>query len=74
VTENQKRLELFSLTLTGKAKEWLQFIPCLKSAIRNELEHKFSDRFIPISKFMKKRAEIAYLKQQLKESLLDAWE
>ncbi|MCI92508.1 hypothetical protein A2U01_0113804, partial [Trifolium medium] len=32
VTEDQKRLRLFALSLTGQAKDWLQ---CLPSGINN---------------------------------------
>jgi hypothetical protein len=74
VTEDQKKLQLFALTLTGRAKDWLHALPNGTIQKWDELEEKFLKRFFPLSKLLKKRAEISGFKQGDTESLYDAWE
>jgi len=74
VTENQKKLQLFALTLTGRVKDLLHALPNGTIQKWDELEEKFLKRFFPLSKLLKKRAEISGFKQGDTESLYDAWE
>jgi hypothetical protein len=74
VTENQKKLQLFALTLTGRAKDWLHALPNGTIQKWDELEEKFLKRFFPLSKLLEKRAEISSFEQGDTESLYDAWE
>jgi len=74
VTEDQKKLQLFALTLTGKAKDWLHALPNGTIQRWDELEEKFLKRFFPLSKLLKKRAEISGFKHCDTKSLYDACE
>jgi len=72
VTEDQKKLQLFALTLTERAKDWLHALPNGTIQQWKELEEKFLKRFFPISKLLEKRAEISSFEQGDTESLYDA--
>ncbi|KAK2375093.1 hypothetical protein QL285_076007 [Trifolium repens] len=45
VTEDQKKLRLFTFSLTGPAKDWLQCLPRGSIATWKELEDKFLEMF-----------------------------
>jgi hypothetical protein len=70
VTENQKKLQLFALTLTGRAKDWLHALPNGTIQKWDELEEKFLK--FPLSKLLEKRAEISSFEQGDTESLYDS--
>ncbi|XP_039688632.1 uncharacterized protein [Medicago truncatula] len=74
VTEDQKKLRLFSFTLTGKAKDWLLTLPNGTIQTWEELELKFLEKYFPMSKYLDKKQEIASFRQGEGESLYDAWE
>jgi len=72
VTEDQKKLQLFSLTFTVRAEDWLHSLPNATIQKWDELEEKLLKRFFPLSKLLKKRAEISGFKQGDTKSLYDA--
>ena len=63
VTEDHKKLQLFDITLTETAKDWLHTLPNGTIQKWDELKEKFLKRFFPLSKLLKKRAEISGFKQ-----------
>ena len=51
ITESQKKLRLFTFTLTGRAKDWLLSLPSGTIQTRDELELKFLEKYFPMSKY-----------------------
>ncbi|GAU32930.1 hypothetical protein TSUD_152910 [Trifolium subterraneum] len=74
VSESNKKLRLFPLSLTGRAKDWIDTLPPNTIASWDELELKFRERYFPIHKFLERRNDITNFEQGDSESLYDAWE
>ncbi|GAU15422.1 hypothetical protein TSUD_44590 [Trifolium subterraneum] len=74
VSESNKKLTLFPLSLTGRAKDWIDTQPPNTIATWDELELKFRERYFPIHKFLERRNELTNFEQGDAESLYDAWE
>jgi hypothetical protein len=74
ITESDKRLRLFKLSLAGRARDWIDTLPSGTITTWTELEIKFLDKYFPIHKFLERRAEITGFEQGDAESLHDAWE
>ncbi|GAU24617.1 hypothetical protein TSUD_289800 [Trifolium subterraneum] len=74
VSESNKKLRLFPLSLTGRAKDWIDTLPPNTIATWDELELKFRERYFPIHKFLERRNDITNFEQGDSESLYDAWE
>ncbi|PNX90230.1 putative athila retroelement ORF1 protein [Trifolium pratense] len=51
ITEGQKKLRLFTFSLTGTAKEWIQCLPSGTIQTWKELEDKFLERFFTHNQF-----------------------
>ncbi|GAU10453.1 hypothetical protein TSUD_419230, partial [Trifolium subterraneum] len=73
-SESNKKLRLFPLSLTGRAKDWIDTLPPNTIATWDELELKFRERYFPIHKFLERRNELTNFEQGDAESLYDAWE
>ncbi|KAH0678885.1 hypothetical protein KY284_019970 [Solanum tuberosum] len=73
VNQTAMRLRLFSLSLTGEVKNWLNEM--LDDSIRtwNELKEAFLERFYPESQELQMKDEISIHKQQLGEVMHDTW-
>ncbi|GAU38817.1 hypothetical protein TSUD_163920 [Trifolium subterraneum] len=74
ISESDKRLRLFKLSLTGRAKDWIDTLPSGTITSWDELELKFRERYFPIHKFLERRNDITNFEQGDSESLYDAWE
>ncbi|GAU10176.1 hypothetical protein TSUD_423190, partial [Trifolium subterraneum] len=74
VSESNKKLRLFPLSLTGRAKDWIDTLPPNTIASWDELELKFRERYFPIHKFLERWNDITNFEQGDSESLYDAWE
>ncbi|GAU45321.1 hypothetical protein TSUD_84380, partial [Trifolium subterraneum] len=74
VSESNKKLRLFPLSLTGRAKDWIDTLPPNTIATWDELELKFRERYFPIHKFLERRNDITNFEKGDSESLYDAWE
>ncbi|GAU48567.1 hypothetical protein TSUD_137520 [Trifolium subterraneum] len=74
VSKSNKKLRLFPLSLTGRAKDWIDTLPPNTIATWDELELKFRERYFPIHKFLERRNDITNFEQGDSESLYDAWE
>ncbi|GAU38093.1 hypothetical protein TSUD_318870 [Trifolium subterraneum] len=74
ITESNKKLRLFPLSLTGRAKDWIDTLPPNTITSWDELELKFRERYFPIHKFLERRNDITNFEQGDSESLYDAWE
>ncbi|GAU31493.1 hypothetical protein TSUD_332680 [Trifolium subterraneum] len=74
VSESDKKLRLFKLSLTGRARDWIDTLPPNTIATWDELAIKFKERYFPIHKFLERRNEITSFEQGEAESLYDAWE
>ncbi|GAU50532.1 hypothetical protein TSUD_369590 [Trifolium subterraneum] len=74
VSESDKKLRLFKLSLTGRARDWIDTLPPNTIATWDELAIKFKERYFPIHKFLERRNEITTFEQGEAESLYDAWE
>ncbi|GAU49183.1 hypothetical protein TSUD_133780 [Trifolium subterraneum] len=74
VSESNKKLSLFPLSLTGRAKDWIDTLPPNTIASWDELELKFRERYFSIHKFLERRNDITNFEQGDSESLYDAWE
>jgi hypothetical protein len=74
VSESDKKLRLFKLSLTGRAKDWIDTLPPNTIATWDELAIKFKERYFPIHKFLERRNDITTFEQGESESLYDAWE
>jgi len=74
VTNDEKKLRLFSFTITGRAKDWLLSLPARTIQTLEELVLKFLEKYFPMSKYGEKKQEILNFKQRVSESLYDAWE
>ncbi|GAU51545.1 hypothetical protein TSUD_414080 [Trifolium subterraneum] len=72
--ESNKKLRLFPLSLTGRAKDWIDTLPLNTITSWDELELKFRERYFPIHKFLERRNDITNFEQGESESLYDAWE
>ncbi|GAU30099.1 hypothetical protein TSUD_55830 [Trifolium subterraneum] len=73
VSESDKKLRLFKLSLTGRARDWIDTLPPNTIATWDELAIKFKERYFPIHKFLERRNEITTFEREA-ESLYDAWE
>lgn len=71
VTEDQKMLKLFPMSLARRAKDWLLALPSITIATRNELKEKFLERFFSITKFIAKMAEITHFVQKDEKSMFE---
>ncbi|MCI19259.1 hypothetical protein A2U01_0040415, partial [Trifolium medium] len=69
VTEDQKKLRLFTYSLTKDAKDWLYCLGSGTIQTWKELEEKFLDRFFTYKQFQERKAAIVNFKQHAKESL-----
>jgi len=56
-------MHLFSLSLAGKAKDWLRSLPNQSLTSWNDVEEKFLQRFFPISRYIKAKSEIFVFRQ-----------
>ncbi|GAU46309.1 hypothetical protein TSUD_401860 [Trifolium subterraneum] len=74
VSESNKKLRLFPLSLTSRVKDWIDTLPPNTIASWDELELKFRERYFPIHKFLERRNDITNFEQGDSESLYDAWE
>ncbi|GAU26698.1 hypothetical protein TSUD_314750 [Trifolium subterraneum] len=74
VSESDKKLRLFKLSLAGRARDWIDTLPPNTIATWDELAIKFKERYFPIHKFLERRNEITTFEQGEAESLYDAWE
>ncbi|GAU51890.1 hypothetical protein TSUD_416750, partial [Trifolium subterraneum] len=74
VSESDKKMRLFKLSLTGRARDWIDTLPPNTIATWDELAIKFKERYFPIHKFLERRNEITTYEQGEAESLYDAWE
>ncbi|GAU21459.1 hypothetical protein TSUD_32900 [Trifolium subterraneum] len=74
VSESNKKLRLFPLSLTGRANDWIDTLPPNTIATWDELELKFRERYFPIHKFLERRNDLTNFEQGDAESLYDAWE
>ncbi|CAJ2645191.1 unnamed protein product [Trifolium pratense] len=74
INEGQKKLQLFTFSLTGTAKEWLQCLPSGTIQTWKELEDKFLERFFTHNQFQKRKADIMNIKQHDNETLGEAYE
>ncbi|GAU15420.1 hypothetical protein TSUD_44570 [Trifolium subterraneum] len=74
VSESNKKLRLFRLSLTGRAKDWIDTLPPNTIVSWDELELKFRERYFPIHKLLERRNDITNFEQGDSESLYDAWE
>ncbi|GAU30407.1 hypothetical protein TSUD_364530 [Trifolium subterraneum] len=74
ISESDKRLRLFKLSLTGRAKDWIDTLPSNTITTWDELELKFLERYFPIHKYLERRNDITNFEQGDSESLYDAWE
>ncbi|GAU28118.1 hypothetical protein TSUD_295550 [Trifolium subterraneum] len=75
VSESNKKLRLFPLSLTGRAKNWIDTLPPNTIATWDELELKFRERYFPIHKFLERRMKMQHFTQGLRAQtrmLLDA--
>ncbi|GAU10553.1 hypothetical protein TSUD_421990 [Trifolium subterraneum] len=72
VSESDKKLRLFKLSLTGRARDWIDTLPPNTIATWDELAIKFKERYFPIHKFLERRNEITSFEQGEVESLYDA--
>ncbi|GAU34018.1 hypothetical protein TSUD_393640 [Trifolium subterraneum] len=74
VSESNKRLRLFKLSLTGRTKDWINTLPSNTITTWDELELKFHERYFPIHKFLERRNDITNFEQGDSESFYNAWE
>ncbi|GAU51100.1 hypothetical protein TSUD_411810 [Trifolium subterraneum] len=63
ISESDKRLRLFKLSLTGRAKDWIDTLPSGTITSWDELELKFRERYFPIHKFLERRNDITNFEQ-----------
>ncbi|GAU40459.1 hypothetical protein TSUD_134610 [Trifolium subterraneum] len=70
ISESNKKLRLFPLSLTGRAKDWIDTLPPNSIATWDELELKFRERYFPIHKFLERRNDITNFEQGDSESLM----
>ncbi|XP_050909789.1 uncharacterized protein LOC127123629 [Lathyrus oleraceus] len=73
VTEDRVKLRLFMLSLIGRSKDWLLFLPS-GTITWKEYEDKFLERFFTNTQFTERWAEIVNFEQQETKSLYDSWE
>jgi hypothetical protein len=74
VTDSNKKLRLFKLSLTGSARDWIDTLPPNTIGTWDQLAEKFKDRYFLIHKFLERRNEIITFEQGDSDSLYDAWE
>ena len=67
-------MRLFSLSLAGKAKDWLRSLPNQSLTSWKDVEEKFLQRFFPISRYIKAKFEIFVFRQEADESFCERWE
>ncbi|GAU46577.1 hypothetical protein TSUD_402660 [Trifolium subterraneum] len=72
VSESDKKLRLFKLSLKGRARDWIDTLPPNTIATWDELAIKFKERYFPIHKFLERRNEITTFQQGETESLPQA--
>lgn len=74
ITEDRLKLNLFSFSLVGRAKDWLLYLPNGVIRTWRELEDKFLEIFFNTTQFTERKDEITHFEQQETESLYDSWE
>ncbi|MCH90517.1 hypothetical protein A2U01_0011433, partial [Trifolium medium] len=74
ITEDQKKLFLFSYSLTKHAKDWLYCLPTMTIRTWKELEGRFLDRFFTRDQYKERKAELMNFQQHRKESLYQSYE
>ena len=67
-------MRLFSLSLAGKAKDWLRSLPNQSLTSWKEVEEKNLQRFFPISHYIKAKSKIFVFRQGADESFCETWE
>ena len=67
-------MHLFPFSLAGKAKDWLSSLPNQSLTSWEDVEEKFLQRFIPISRYIKAKSEISMFRQGAEESFCETWE
>lgn len=74
ITEDQVKLQLFSFSLVGRAKDWLLCLSNWVIKTLKELEDKYLERFFTTAQFIERKANITQFEKQETRSLNDAWE
>ncbi|WJX89503.1 hypothetical protein P8452_71495 [Trifolium repens] len=74
ISDSDKKLRLFKLSLAGGARDWIDTLPPNTIGTWDALATKFKDRYFPIHKFLERRNDITTFEQGDAESLHDAWE
>jgi hypothetical protein len=74
ISDSDKKLRLFKLSLTRRARDWIDTLPPNIIGTWDQLADKFRERYFPIHKFLERRNEITSFEQGDSESLYDAWE
>lgn len=64
VIEDEVKLRLFNFSFTGRAKDWLLYLPNDIIATWKELEDKYFERFFTTTLFYERRAEISNFEKQ----------
>jgi len=67
-------MRLFSLSLAGKANDWLISLPNQSLTSWKDVEKKFMQRFFPISCYIKAKSEIYVFRKGADESFCETWE
>jgi len=63
ITKDRKRLQLFPMTLIGRAKDWLLDLPSGTNEIGKRFKRNCLNGFFLVIKFMVKHAEITNFEQ-----------
>ncbi|GJX37053.1 hypothetical protein Tco_0250356, partial [Tanacetum coccineum] len=74
ITEDQLMLRVFPIFLTGAASRWLRNEPTGSIKTWEDLKTKFLNKYCPPGRTTKKIEEINNFKQELDETLYQAWE
>ncbi|MCI15922.1 putative athila retroelement ORF1 protein, partial [Trifolium medium] len=74
VTDDQKKLFLFSYSLARQAKDWLYCLPARTIETWKDLEEKFLEKYFTKSQYDERKAELLEFKQERKESLSQSYE
>jgi hypothetical protein len=74
ISDSDKKLRLSKLSLTGRARDWIDTLPPNTIETWDELATKFKDKYFPIHKFLVRTNEITTFEQGDAESLHDACE
>jgi len=65
-------IEIVSISLAGKAKEWLKSHPNRSLTGWNDIEEKFLHRFFPLSLNIKAKSDISTFRQGPDEAFCEA--